>query len=89
MNNENKKIYVVMQGVMSETGNGDYWEDGRYTTLDEAKEEFECIKEDLGGVELKRRGYLHTVIEVHVWNEEEGDYEYEDAIEGFKCYRIK
>lgn len=54
--------FTVVQGNMSENGNGDEWDCGRYENYEEAKKRFEEVKNDTTGIEKKPNGYLETYI---------------------------
>ena len=57
-----KVYFVVCQGYMSESGNGDSFDCGRYDTYEEAKKKFDDVKEDMNGITKKPNGYLETYI---------------------------
>ena len=60
-----KKIkYCVWQGNFTESGEGDYWDEGEFDTLEEAKKRMYEIYNDMNGISKLPNGYLETLIEI-------------------------
>lgn len=56
------KKWVVMQGILTNSGSGDFWCDGEFDTLKEATKRFNEIKNDTKG--CTKGKYLETHIEL-------------------------
>lgn len=79
-----KKIYRVMQGVLTSSENGDYWLCESFANLKEATIFFNSIKRDIRGIDLKNNKYLHTTIEKYVFNEDDEVFEFVDCVKAFE-----
>ena len=65
-----KKIkYCVWQGNFTESGEGDYWDEGEFDTLEEAKKRMYEIYNDMNGISKLPNGYLETLIEIVEYEE--------------------
>lgn len=69
-----------MQGAVNSLGHGDYFEQGRFNTLVEAKKFFNKVKHDTRGYDKNK--ILDTLIEVHY---ESNDEELNEALEEATC----
>ena len=74
------KKYLVMQGMMTSSGTGDYCKYGEFTNKADAIKKFNEIKNDLEGYSNKpTHGYLETTIEL---------YENDEFVEMLKSFKV-
>lgn len=80
-----KYTYFVMQGLIKNSGYGNYWEEGRFTTLKDAKKCFNEVKRNVRDVNIHRGfEYLNTLIEKCTFNENNQTWECIDFKESFE-----
>lgn len=77
--------YSILQGIITNQGNGDMFEASSFSSLEEAKEEFEAIKNDTSGwVFGNKHCYLETQL---VETSENDDDDIYNILELYQVYK--
>lgn len=80
------KFYKVLQGNFTASGCGDYFEQGKFDNLEDARKFMESIYNDTRGYRRYPHGYLETLIEEYDDQYEDDDYYFPEWIEGKRYY---
>lgn len=76
--------YSILQGIITNQGNGDMFEVSSFSTLDEAKEEFEEIKNDTSGWVF---GNKYCYLETQLVETSENDEEVYNILELYQVFK--
>ena len=82
------KKYLVMQGMMSSQGTGDFCEEGRFSNKKDAVKFFNSIKKNIEGYSKEPHGYLETNIQLidDEWEDDDERWLGDNIVECYEYY---